>query len=335
MKKTFLLACCLLGLASADTMAAMSKRVVMITQIVEHPALNAVREGVIKYLREHGYADADLQIVYENAQGSPAIAAQIAQKFSGENPDAIVAISTPSAQAVAQAVRGRVPIVFAALTDPMEAKLIKDPSEPSGNITGVTDKAPFAQQIAFIKKVVPHMTKLGFLYNPGEVNSVTALKLVTKIAKDLGLELVPQAVNRTSKVGVSTQALVGKVQAVYIPNDNTVASGLEAAVKVGNSESLPLFAADILLVERGLVGMIGFDYADQGRQAGAMVDRILNGEATRSIPVEDPQILHTYLNKDAAEKMGVTLPQELLKDANKVYDGTPPLPKADKEKKEN
>lgn len=310
----------LLGLLSVTgaTYAAPQK-VVMMTQIVQHPALDAVDKGVRDALKKAGYDEKNLEIVFESAQGSPTLAVQIAQKFAGVGPDVIVAISTPSAQAVASAVRGRLPVVFAALTDPVSAKLTKDPAHPTGNVTGVTDLAPFAEQLAFIKTLIPSLKTLGLLYNPGEANSAAALGMVQKAAKALDIKILPQAVNQTREVGAGTQALVGKVEAVFIANDNTVASGLEAAVKVANAQKMPLFAADIMLVERGLPGMIGFDYFDQGIQAGKMVARLLQGEKVSEIPVENPQNLRLYLNEDAAKNMGVVLSEEILKSADKTF----------------
>jgi putative tryptophan/tyrosine transport system substrate-binding protein len=319
----------LLGVLSVTgTLQAAPQKMVMMTQIVQHPALDAVAQGVRQALKDAGYDEQNLEIVFESAQGSPTLAIQIAQKFAGVGPDVIVAISTPSAQAVASAVRGRLPVVFAALTDPVSAKLTKDPEHPTGNVTGVTDLAPFDRQLAFIKKLIPSLKTLGLLYNPGEANSAAAIKMVQKTAEGLDIKILPQAVNQTRDVGAGAQALVGKVEAVFIANDNTVASGLEAAVKVANTQKMPLFAADIMLVERGLPGMIGFDYFDQGLQAGKMVVRLLQGERASHIPVENPQNLRLYINEDAAKNMGVILPQEVLKSADKAFGKDAQAPKA-------
>ena len=292
------------------------KKVVLVTQIVEHPALNAVRRGLQDVLVKNASQSViDLKIVYKNAQGSIPLAGQLARKFSAEKADAIVAISTPSAQTLKTALRGATPLVFAALTDPIGAKLVKDMEAPGNNITGVTDLPPFDKQMAFIKRVVPNVKRLGVLYNPGEANAVASLAFLKGELSPLGINIVPSAVNRSSEVSQATKRLLKEVDAIYIPNDNTVVSGLEAAVKICHEAQMPLFAADILLVERGLVGMIGFDYYAIGQQTGAIVQRILDGEDAGRISVENPTNLKLILNSKAAKKMGVSFSEDLLKQA--------------------
>src|SRR5579859_1636939 len=159
---------------------AADKKTVAVTSIVEHPALNAARDGVKKALEDAGYKDGDnLSFQFETAQGSPATAAQIAQKYVGEKADVIVGIATPSAQAALAATKD-IPIVFTAVTDPVAAQLVKDPEHPGGNVTGVTDATPMPGQVQLIQQVAPKAKKIGFIYNPGEANSVVQLEAMKK-----------------------------------------------------------------------------------------------------------------------------------------------------------
>lgn len=296
-----------------------AKKIILVTQIVEHPALNAVRQGVQDVLKT--YADnnnIDIRIIYENAQGSIPLAGQLAKRFSAEEGDVVVGISTPSAQTLKSALRGERPLVFSALTDPVAAKLVPNVEQPGNNITGVTDLPPFAKQMSFVKEIIPAIKRLGILYNPGEANAVASLEFLTQVLEPMGVEIVTSAINRSSEVAQATKRLLKDVDAIYIPNDNTVVSGLDAVVRVCHEAKMPLFAADILLVEKGLVGMIGFDYYSIGQQTGTLVKKILEGKNAGEIPVQNPTNLKLVLNPEAAKKMGISFSEETLKKADEL-----------------
>lgn len=286
-----------------------------ITQIVAHPALNAVRAGALDSLKDQGFIDGEtLEVSFENAHGNITTAAQIAQKFAGENPHAVLAISTPSAQTILSAVGKKIPVVFAAITDPVAAKLVKSLEKPGENVTGITDKPPFRRQFEFIQELLPKVQKIGVIYNPGEANAVAALEEIHRVAKDLGLEILESVAIRSSEVGMAARRLVGTVDAIFIPPDNTVVSGLDPVIQLGHQHHLPIFAADIMLVKRGTAPMVGFDYYETGRQAGQMLGRILKGESPEEISVESPEKLTLKINLEAAEKMGILMSEKLLKE---------------------
>ncbi len=219
---------------------------------------------------------------YESAQGNPAIAAQIARKLVGEAPDVIVPISTPSAQAVVGGDQD-IPVVFTAVTDPLGAKLVSSLEAPGGNVTGMSDLSPIGLHMDLIKEIMPDAQRLGVIYNPGEANSVTLVELLKLEAPVRGLEVVEAAAPRSSDVLAAAQSLVGKVDAIYVPTDNTVVTALEAIVKVGIDNQLPVFAGDTDSVPRGAIAALGFNYYDLGRQTGQIVARVLDGEAPGAI----------------------------------------------------
>lgn len=320
MKKTLLMV--LVGLSSLTLSKASlaQQKLVLVTQIVDHPALDAVAKGAVSYLRKNGFDEKHLEIRQENAQGNVTTAAQIAKKFASDAPDAIVAISTPSAQTVIKAVSGKIPVVYGAITDPVAAKIIHAPSDREKNqeVTGVSDLPSFTDQLSFILEIQPTAKTIGLLYNPGEANSLASLTAVEAAAKEKGLRIIPQAVSKVTEVSQGALRLVGKVDAIYVANDNTVATGLEGAIKVCHKHKLPLYAADILLVSKGLVGMRGPDYLSQGEQVGALVARILKGEKAHTLPNEGPQKTRMILSPQAAKKMGVEIPPFLLKKADEV-----------------
>ncbi|MBR9869629.1 MAG: ABC transporter substrate-binding protein [Gammaproteobacteria bacterium] len=305
-------------LAAASLVQAEDTRVVAITQIVEHPALDAAHQGVKDELAEQGYIDGkNLRLMHESAQGNSAIATQIARKFVGESPDVIVAIATPSAQTVAAAAR-KTPVVFSAVTDPVAAKLVKSWEAPGANITGVSDMLPIEKHIDLLQRIMPDAKKIGTVYNPGEANAVALIELLEERLEARGLELVKGAATKTSEVLGAARSLVGKADAIYLTTDNTVISAAEAVVSVGERSNIPVFAADTATVARGAVAALGFDYYKHGRQTGAMVVRILEGAETATMPVETMEELDLFVNPAAGERMGLTLSEDLIKDAKEV-----------------
>lgn len=292
---------------------------VAITQIVEHPALDACRKGVKDELAEQGFiAGKNLKWSFESAQGAPATAGQIAKKFAGDAPDVVVGIATPSAQALASSAR-HLQQVFSAVTDPVGAKLVKAMDKANGgNITGVSDLSPIDSHMALIKTIVPKAKKLGVIFNPGEANSVTLVELVKKHAPDHGLEVIEAGSPKSSDVLAATRSFVGKVDVIYVPTDNTVASALEAVIKVAIDAKIPVIAADTGSVKRGAIAAQGFNYYDLGRQTGKMVVAILKGKKAGEIQPEGVSKTELYVNPESAKLMGVVLSDELIKSAKEV-----------------
>ncbi len=293
---------------------------VAVTAIVEHPALDAARDGVKEALEAAGYKEGEnLKFIYESAQGNPATAAQIARQFVGEDPTVIVPISTPSAQAVVSATKD-IPVVFTAVSDPLGAQLVTDMDKPGGNVTGLSDLSPVAEHLALIKEILPNAKTIGFLYNSGEANSVSLLAVLKAEAEKAGLTVVESAATKSAEVQGAARALVGRADAIYIPTDNTIISALEGAVSVAEEAKLPLFTADTDSVSRGAIAALGFNYKDVGKQTGEIVVRILKGENPGDIAVKVAAGTDLVVNKGAAAKMGVTLPEALVGRATRVIE---------------
>lgn len=289
-----------------------------VTAIVEHPALDAVRDGVQAALKEAGYESGkNLKWQYQSAQGNTGTAAQIARKFVGDKPDAIVAIATPSAQAVVAATK-TVPVVFSAVTDPVAAKLVPSWEASGTNVTGVSDLLALDKQMDLVKQVVPDAKRVGMVYNPGEANSVVVVKELQKLLPTMGMTLVEAAAPRSVDVSSAARSLVGKVDVIYTSTDNNVVSAYEALVKVGQDAKIPLVASDTDSVKRGAVAAYGINYRDLGEQTGRVVARILKGEAPGSIKPEVSTKLELFVNPAAAQKQGIELSEALIKSAAEV-----------------
>jgi putative ABC transport system substrate-binding protein len=307
-------------LAGLAAPVAAQQATVATTAIVEHPALDAARDGLRDELAAGGYeVGKNLTFLYESAQGNPATAAQIARKFIGEAPDVIVPISTPSAQAVVAATKD-IPVVFTAVTDPLGARLVGSLERPGGNVTGMSDLSPIDKHMALVKRITPAAAKLGVIFNPGEANSLTLMKLIHGHAPDHGLEVVEAPATKSAEVLAAAQSLIGKADAIYIPTDNTVVSALEAVIKVGIDNRVPVYAGDTDSVPRGAIAALGFNYYDVGRQTGRIVLRVLKGEAPGEIAVQGVEITELHVNPGMAKKMGVTIPPEVIAEAEAVVE---------------
>ncbi len=316
--RTFILA---LAAATALVLPAKAADVtVAVTAIVEHPALDAARDGVKEALAEAGYKEGEnLKFLYESAQGNPGTAAQIARQFVGDEPTVIVPISTPSAQAVVSATRD-IPVVFTAVSDPVGAQLVKDMAKPGRNVTGLSDMSPVSEHIKMIKEISPKAKSIGFLYNTAETNSVSILAALKEEAAKNDMTVIESVATKSAEVQGAARALVGRADVFYIPTDNTIVSAFEAAVGVAEEAKIPLYAADTGSVDRGAVAALGFNYFDVGKQTGAIVVRILKGEAPGDIPVNVAAGTDLVINKGAATRMGVTLPDAIVSRATRTVE---------------
>jgi putative ABC transport system substrate-binding protein len=306
------------AVAGALACAPAQAQSVAVTSIVEHPALDAVKDGVHAALASAGYTETKgLKWQFQTAQGNTAIAAQIARKFVGDKPDVIVAIATPSAQAVVAATKS-IPVVYSAVTDPVAAQLVPGWEASGTNVTGVSDALSLEKQIDLIKKVVPDAKKVGMVYNPGEANSVVVVKRLRELLPQSGMSLVEATAARTVDVGAAARSLVGKVDVIYTNTDNNVVSAYESLVKVGDSAKIPLVASDTDSVKRGAIAALGVNYRDLGVQTGKLVVRILKGEKPGAIASETSSKLELFVNTGAAARQGVTLSDALVKSAAQV-----------------
>ncbi len=322
-KKSSALVLAALMAATGLAMAQSPKRVAIST-IVEVPALVETKEGIIQALAARGFTDGkNLSIDYQNANGAMPTQQQIAKKFVGDAPDVIVAITTPTAQAMASATK-TIPIVFATVTDPIKAKLVAGYAKTGTNLTGVSDAAPLPAQIELMQEILPKMKKVGFIYNPGLDNAVSTLETLRGLLKVKGIEIVESPSPTTNEVILAAKKLVGKVDAIYVPNDTTVVSALETIVKIGQETQTPVFAGETGAVVRGVIGSVGLDYIAIGKVAGNMVADILGGKKPGDIePVLAYKVLTTFqvaINRGSAQKMGVTVPESVLKRATKLID---------------
>jgi putative ABC transport system substrate-binding protein len=213
-----------------------------------------------------------------------------------------------------------IPVVFAAVTDPLSAGLVDAYDAPGRNLTGSSDMTPIEQHMALIKRIVPDVGAIGVIYNGGEANSVAQVEVMKAEAEAAGLTVKEATATQSSAVLDAARSLVGDVDAIYIPTDSTVVSAIEAVVRVGQEADLPVIAADTGSVERGAIAALGFDYHDIGTAAGELAVQILNGADPATLPVAFVDRLELYVNLASAREMGVTLPDNILSEAAVVVE---------------
>ncbi len=290
-----------------------------ITQIVEHPSLDEIRRGLLEELADNGYVEGkNLTVNFQSAQGNLATAGQIAKQFAGDLPDAIVAISTPSAQSIVSSTTN-IPVIYTAISDPLAAKLIDENNVPfQSNVTGLSSQLPIEPQLNLIQKIAPNAKTIGYVYSPGEANSVTVLNQLKKAAPARGLQILDLTANRPTDVAMATRSLDGRADVIYTSLDNNVVSAFEAMASAANELKIPVIASDEFSVRRGATAALGVNDYDFGRVTGKMVYRVLNGEAVNTVKPQVMNNLTLYVSPKHAQAQGVSLSTEVLKDAINV-----------------
>lgn len=306
--------------SSADTSNKPAKTLA-ITQIVEHPSLDDIRRGIIDELADSGYVDGEnLKVNFQTAQGNTATAGQIAKQFVGDSPDAIVALSTPSAQTIAAATNS-IPLIYTAVSDPVAAKLLDANGKPvQSNITGLSSQLPLEPQLDLLQQIKPDAKTIGYVYSPGEVNSVILRDRLKEALPKRGLKLLDVPANRSTDIAMATRSLSGRAEIIYTSMDNNVASAFEAMTAAANELQIPIVASDEFSVQRGATAALGVNDYDFGRTTGKMVYRVLNGEAVVDIQPEVMNTLTLYVSPTHAKAQGVTLSDDLIKGAINVDD---------------
>ena len=282
-----------------------------VAQFVTHPSLDQAAAGFKEALDESG---AEVTYEEQNANADQTTVASIAGSMDTGDYDLILTIATPMAQAVAKKVT-ETPVLFTAVTEPVDAELVDSWETPGANVTGTSDLNPVGEQLDLIKQVIPDAKTVGVIYSPGEANSLVQVNLAKEAAKDLGLELVEAQTPTSADIAQAVETL-SDVDAIYVPTDNVVVSGLDSVLKFGEDNKIPVFGAEGDSVEKGCVGTFGLNYFDLGKQTGEMALRILQGgEDPAVMAVETQAEPKFFFNKKGAEAMGVEIPAKLLDEA--------------------
>ena len=314
-----LIAVSLVALSTVFAAEPPNKVLIGISQVVSHPALDAIVKGIQDELAALKInAEYDLQ----NANGNINTAASIANKFQSENVTVAVGVATPTAQALVKTLKG-IPIVFTGITDPVKAGLVTSLEKGEKSVTGYSNMTPVKQQIQLLLKV-KKVKRLGHVYSGAELNAVVLAGIVKQVCKELGIEYVETTVSKSAEVKQAVQAIIDRVDALYITTDNTVVSAMSAVSEVALKHKVPIMSADPSSAESNPVMIAwGFDYYKMGRATGDLIAEILKGKKPEQIPTRfmtKPSDIDLLINLDVAKKIGLVIPKEIVASANKIIE---------------
>ncbi len=289
-----------------------------LVQLVEHPSLDTIRENILAQLEEEGYKDGETAVIdYQNAQNEQANLKTICQKFVSDKCDVIIAITTPAAQAAFGETKD-IPIIFSAVTDPVEAQLVEDFNAPGGNITGTSDLVAADKIMDLALKITPDVKTIGALYNSSEVNSVSVVDDLKDYAKKNGLKVEEAAVTNSSEIQQAAQSLAGKCDAVFSPIDNTVASAMSVASDVFVKAKVPFYVGADSMVADGGLATYGINYESLGTETAKMAAEVLKGADTATMAVRVMDDMQAYINQKTADALKIEIPEAVKKDATNL-----------------
>ena len=286
-----------------------------IVQLVEHDALDAANRGITDALKERGIS---MEIDRQNAQADQSNLRNIAQRFVSHNYPLIFAIATPAAQTVANAT-STTPIVATAVTDFAVAKLVKDNAKPGTNVTGSSDMNPIAAQTELLLKLVPNAKTVGTIYNSSEINSQLQIDILRKELEKHGVALAEATISSVNDIQQAAQSLVGKVDVMYVPTDNVVASSMPTLYRVTQAAKLAVVAGEAGMVRSGATATVAVDYYNLGKIAGNMGADILEGKAKpQDMPIRYQTEFNVVLNEPIVKELGLTVPEDVAKNVTWV-----------------
>lgn len=292
-----------------------------INQLVQHDALDASREGFLEGLKEKGFEEGkNLKVDYQNAQGDISIAKTISDQFVTSKVDMIFSIATSSLQASYNATKD-IPIVFTAVTDPIEAGVAKSFKSSGTNVTGTSDMVSMEEQLDLLTNLVKDIKTLGVVYNSSEANSLAQVQELKKEASKRGINIKEISVTTVNEVNQNLNAAIGSIDALYAPTDNTVASAYDLVGNICVSKNIPMLCGEEAGVPKGGLCSIGIDYFKLGKEAGYKAAEILNGAKPSDIEITTLSDMSITINTDVAEKLNIEIPEDINAKALKVTGG--------------
>lgn len=297
------------------------KKKIGISQIVEHPALDAARKGFIDALESKGFKDGEnIEIDYQNAQGDSPTADMIAKNFVSQKKDLILAVATPSAQAAYNATKD-IPVIITAVTDPVQSGLVKAWDRSGTNVTGTSDAAPLEKQFELLKKLVPNAKKVGIIYNTSETNSEIQVNAAKEMSSKFNLEIEASGVTTSNDIPPALDSLLSKVDVLYVPTDNLIVSAMPIVSAKCLEKKIPVIGSERGQVDNGALATEGIDYYKLGQQTGLVAIEVLNGKDPKDMSVTTLEDTQLVINETTANKLGIEIPEDLKQRAEMVKGG--------------
>lgn len=294
-----------------------TQMIVGILQTMSHPALDEIHHGIIKGLKDEGYTNhQNIKIEFENAQGDQSNLKSMSDHFQNENAAVTIGIATPAVQSLANE-SGNTPVIMGAVSDPVGTGLVKSLSHPGGKITGVQDQQPISAQFDLIKKILPNLKKIGVIYTSSDDSSAAEYREFRKIAEQHHVKVGAFTVTSTNDIEQVSQSMVGKIEAVYVPTDNIIASGIATLLQATNNSKIPVFPAADTMVASGALATRSVSQFDMGILTGKMAAEVLKGKDPAKLSVKRVNQYETIVNLKTARQLGIHMPQTLISAAKK------------------
>ncbi|MCK8624403.1 tryptophan ABC transporter substrate-binding protein [Apilactobacillus xinyiensis] len=290
--------------------------IVGILQLTDHPALNEIHKGIIDGLKESGYIpNKNIKIDFQNAEGDQSNLQTMSTKFANENVDAAIGIATPAAQSLANTIKNA-PIVLGAITDPQKAGLVDSNQHPGRNVTGVSDLLPLQPNLDLIKASVPHLKNLGIIYTSSDNSSTTQYQMFKKLCKQNHINLKAYTIANSNDLNQVSQQMLQKVDAVFVPVDNTIASSIQTLIANANAKNIPVFPGSDTMVKAGGVATYTVDQYGMGVQTGKITAGILRGQIDpKNTPIDFTKHPKLVINLQQIRKLGIHLPENIIEEA--------------------
>ncbi|BCP62183.1 ABC transporter substrate-binding protein [Streptococcus parasuis] len=291
-----------------------------VLQFVTHDSLDEIYKGIKAGLEEGGYTTTEnLSIDFMNAEGDQSQVQTMSKKLVDNGNELLIGIATPAAQGLANATT-ELPIIMGAVTDPVGANLVTDLKNPGGNITGVSDQTPVADTVSLIKEITPDTKTIGVLYSSNEDNSKIQVAEFKAAAEEAGYTVLEYAVASSNELASTVEVASSKVDALFTPVDNTVASAFSTVVSVANKSKTPIFTSVEDMVEGGGIASVTLSQYDLGVATGKMAAKILDGANPADTPVQIFNEGTVVVNQKVAKELGITLSDDVINQASKVIE---------------
>ncbi|MBK1633652.1 hypothetical protein CKO31_23495 [Thiohalocapsa halophila] len=297
-------------LQDSNTDTPEGKSLVYIITPSSHPSLEAAIDGFRQGVAESGWDQSKLDMQYSNANGEISSIPRLVDRAIRRNADLLFVLSTPAAAAAVKKTNpAQIPLVYAAVTDPVKAGIVTEMQHSDTFATGVSDRYPVREQVQFFTTITPSAQQFGLLFNPAEQNSQILVNRTEQALTGAGKAPTRYEAAEDSEVAKVATRAFAECDAVIINGDNLFTNNLPTVINVAVSAKKPLYVGDPDSVERGALGTVGPSYRAMGRQAGQKAAKVLSGESIKQIPSEYPQYFDYVLNVAAAASMGVTIPR--------------------------
>ncbi|MGY3779894.1 tryptophan ABC transporter substrate-binding protein [Streptococcus gallolyticus] len=285
-----------------------------ILQYVTHDALDEIERGIEDGLAEAGYDSDNAEITVLNAEGDQSKIQTMSKQLVNAKNDVLIGIATPAAQGLASATSD-IPVVMGAISDPVGAKLVKNLEEPEGNVTGVSNQVPIEQTVELIQEITPNAKTIGVLYASSEDNSVSQVAEFKEDAEAAGINVIEYAVPTTNEITTTMSVMTGKVDAIFVPQDNTIASAFTTVVNAANAAKIPIYSCVDTMVEQGSIASVAQSQYDLGVETAKIAVKLLAGKKVLEVPVNIVNTGTPTLNLKAAQELGITIPDSVLSEA--------------------